>query len=117
MDWPANAPIPHAAGSRSPPSRAGVEGKAVIDPVKWAAALPRMIDMARNPTGWRIQDVEAFCTALGIKCEPPRGGGSHYKVSYPGKREILTIPFKRPIKPIYIRKLLAFAKSIQGAAE
>ena len=46
----------------------------------------------------------------GRNAPPPRGGGSHYKVSKPGKLEILTIPFKRPIKPVYIRKLVAFLR-------
>lgn len=67
-------------------------------------------DMERNPLGWRIRDVEAVCLAHGANCVPPRGGGSHYKVSRPGKKEILTIPFKRPIKPIYIKKLVAFLR-------
>jgi hypothetical protein len=68
--------------------------------------------MAGNPAGgWRIGDVVAACAEGGAICSPPRGGGSHYKVSKPGKREILTIPFKRPIKPIYIKKLVAFLRS------
>ncbi|TPQ34291.1 hypothetical protein C2U70_17395 [Bradyrhizobium guangdongense] len=66
--------------------------------------------MERNPSGWRIQDVETVCAAHGAKCAPPRGGGSHYKISKPGKPEILTVPFKRPIKPIYIKKLVAFLR-------
>lgn len=64
--------------------------------------------LRRNPNGWRIKQLEAICAICGATCAPPRGGGSHYKVSKPGKREILTIPYKRPIKPIYIRKLIAF---------
>jgi len=65
--------------------------------------------MKRNPAkGWRISDIEVVCRAHGANCAPPRGGGSHFKITRPGKREILTIPFKRPIKPIYIKKLVAF---------
>jgi hypothetical protein len=68
--------------------------------------------MARNPAaGWRIADIEVACKAARATCSPPRGGGSHYKVSKPGKKDILTIPFKRPIKPVYIRKLVAFLRS------
>jgi hypothetical protein len=74
-------------------------------------AHPVLDQMARNPAaGWKIADVELVCRAEGATCSPPRGGGSHYKVSKPGKREILTIPFKRPIKPVYIRKLVAFLR-------
>jgi hypothetical protein len=65
--------------------------------------------MARNPKGgWRIGHVAQACSDAGAICESPRGGGSHYKVSKKGRREILTIPSKRPIKPIYIKKLVAF---------
>lgn len=46
--------------------------------------------------------------------QPPRGGDSHYRISYPGKPEKLTIPFKRPIKPVYIKKLVAFLRGIES---
>jgi hypothetical protein len=71
--------------------------------------------MRRNPAGdWSIRDVEAVCKAHGIRCTPPSGGGSHYKVSHPGQREILTVPFRRPIKPVYIRKLVRFIEAVGG---
>jgi hypothetical protein len=43
---------------------------------------------------------------LGWQCLPPTGGASHWKVTAAGEEAILTIPAK-PIKPVYIRKLLA----------
>jgi hypothetical protein len=33
--------------------------------------------------------------------------GSHWKITAADEEAILTIPAKRPIKPVYIRKLLA----------
>jgi hypothetical protein len=67
--------------------------------------------MSRNPAAdWTINDVQKLCTALDWQCLPPTGGGSHWKVAVPGSEAILTIPAKRPIKPIYIRKLMEFAK-------
>lgn len=69
--------------------------------------------MRRNPQGnWKIRDVEMLCRAFGINCEPSRSGSSHYKVSHPQIAEILTVPFKRPIKPVYIRKLVAFVDDV-----
>ncbi|WP_244466877.1 type II toxin-antitoxin system HicA family toxin [Devosia geojensis] len=69
--------------------------------------------MRQHPRGdWSIRDVVALCKEHGITCEPPRGGGSHYKVYHPARPEILTIPFKRPIKPVYIRKLVAFVTAL-----
>jgi len=42
-----------------------------------------------------------------------RGGGSHYKVAHAQMAEKLTIPYKRPIKPVYIRKLVAFIDAVR----
>lgn len=74
----------------------------------------RLEDMRRNPAAdWRIEDVVALCREFGVLCEPARGGGSHYKVGHPRLAEKLTIPFKRPIKAIYIRKLVAFIDAVR----
>ncbi len=67
----------------------------------------RLTAMRSNPRGdWKIADIEALCREFGLLCKPASGGGSHYKVGHPNLAEKLTIPFKRPIKPIYIRRLV-----------
>ena len=67
--------------------------------------------MEANPrAGWRIDQVVTVCAHFEAKCTRPRGGGSHYKISKTGKKDILTIPYRRPIKPIYIKKPVAFLK-------
>jgi len=74
----------------------------------------RLERMRRNPAGdWTIQDVEALCREHALICEAARGGGSHYKVAHPRMAEKLTIPYKRPIKPVYIRKLVAFIDAMR----
>ena len=77
----------------------------------------RLDQMRRNPRGdWTISDVKAVCTEAGVHCDPPRSGGSHYKVYHDSMSEILIVPFKRPIKPVYIRKLLAFIDEVRSHA-
>ena len=72
--------------------------------------------MRRNPAGdWAISDVAAACAEYGVRCVAPSGGGSHYKVSHPSQRDILTIPRARPVKPVYIRKLVRFIEAAGGA--
>jgi hypothetical protein len=75
----------------------------------------RLEGMRHNPLGnWTIHDVEAVCRQYAVLCAPPpRGGGSHYKVAHPLMAEKLTIPYKRPIKPVYVRKLVAFIDAVR----
>jgi hypothetical protein len=73
----------------------------------------RLEEMRNDPRGdWRIEDVDTVCREYGILCSAPRGGGSHYKVAHPRMAEKLTIPYKRPIKPVYIRKLVVFVDAV-----
>jgi hypothetical protein len=64
--------------------------------------------MRRNPAGdWRIQDVEALCREYGLNFRAGKGT-SHAHMRPPAAREILTISARRPIKPVYIRKLVHY---------
>lgn len=74
--------------------------------------LARMWD---NPQGdWTMTDVEAVCRQHGLRCSPPTGGGSHWKVSHPALRDILTIPARHPIIPFYIRRLVRMVEEAGG---
>lgn len=70
--------------------------------------------MRRNPRdGWSIDDVCTVCNQFGLTATAPKRG-SHYKISHPAHPEILTIPSKRPIKPPYIRALVALILRVVG---
>ena len=72
--------------------------------------------MARNPQGdWTINDVQTVCRENGLACNPPRGGGSHYKVLGGGFR--LTIPRARRIKPVYIKALVGLIRKMRDERE
>lgn len=69
--------------------------------------------MRANPQAdWTIADVERLCREVGLTATPPRRG-SHYKVRSPGSGMVLTIPARRPIKPVYIRALVALADTLR----
>lgn len=70
--------------------------------------------MRANPRDWRIEDVQAVCGAFGVACTAPRKG-SHYKVKHESRREMLTVPAHRPIKPAYIVELVRFLDAVAGA--
>jgi hypothetical protein len=64
--------------------------------------------MRRNPAlDWSIGDIQRLAGHLGWTCLPPSGGGSQWKITTPGSDMIQTVPAKRPIKPVYIRRLIA----------
>jgi hypothetical protein len=76
----------------------------------------RLERMRRNPRDDRtIKDVEAVCHEHAVLCAPARGGGSHYKIAHPSLAEKLTIPYKRPIRPVYIRRLVAFIDAVRSS--
>ena len=79
------------------------------------SAMSKRLDaMRRNPrSDWTMSDVAALCREFEILCEPARGGGSHYKVAHPLMSSKLTVPFKRRIKPVYIRQLVAFIDEVR----
>lgn len=68
----------------------------------------RLERMRTNPKGdWTIADVTAICREHGLTFETARGGGSHCKVFHPAlPGKALTVPARRPIKPVYIRKVV-----------
>lgn len=73
----------------------------------------RLENMRRNPRGdWTMADVESLCREHHITCGPARGGSSHYKISHASQHTILTVPYKRPIKPVYIRALVKFTDAV-----
>jgi hypothetical protein len=50
---------------------------------------------------------------MGYYAKRPVVAASHYKVAYPRIAEKLTVPYRRPIRPVYIRKLVAFIDAVR----
>ena len=76
----------------------------------------RLGEMRVNPADdWRIDDVRVVCREFGIDLLAPRSGGSHYKVTHQSQRDILSIPARRPIKAVYIRRLVDFVEAVRTA--
>ena len=74
----------------------------------------RLEQMRWNPKAdWRIEDIQAVCNEFGIDCERSQAGSSQYKVSHPSQYQILTVPLKRPIKTVYMKKLIAFVDAVR----
>jgi hypothetical protein len=70
--------------------------------------------MRRNPLGWRIEDLESVADESIVQWRRPGRGGSHVIFMAPGIREIVSVPSKRPIKPVYIKQFLALIDAAGG---
>lgn len=66
--------------------------------------------MRANPRDWRIDSLETIARRYGI--EVRKTGGSHFVFMHPDSEIAVTIPFKRPIKPVYITQFLALLDDI-----
>lgn len=72
-----------------------------------SAAAKTLQKMRRNQAGWRIGQLQFVAAEFGVDWRSPGHGGSHVIFSVSGVREIVSVPAKRPIKPVYFRQFLA----------
>ena len=70
--------------------------------------------MRKNPMGWRIEELQTVAEENFVEWRRPGRGGSHVIISAPGVREIVSVPAKRPIKPVYIKHLVALIDAAGG---
>jgi hypothetical protein len=68
--------------------------------------------MPANPRDCRIESLEAVAAAHGVNvCKP---GGSHVVFEHPGVAEAISVPARRPIKPVYVRRFVAFIEAVRS---
>jgi predicted RNA binding protein YcfA (HicA-like mRNA interferase family) len=70
-------------------------------------AQKTLLKMRSVQTGWRIEELQSVAHESQVGWRRPGRGGSHVIFSAPGVREIVSVPSKRPIKPVYIKQFLA----------
>ena len=68
--------------------------------------------MKANPRDWRIESLKSVADALGLAHRQP--GGSHVIFRHPNGA-MLSVPARRPIKPVYIQKFVRLVE--EGVAE
>jgi hypothetical protein len=71
--------------------------------------------MRANPRDWRIAQLEAVAASFGVNCRKP--GGSHVIFEHPGVIEALSVPARRPIKPIYVMRFVRLIDAVRGHDE
>ena len=77
-----------------------------------ARADKTLADMRANPRDWRITRLEAVAAAFGVNVRKP--GGSHVVFEHPAVAEALSVPARRPIKPIHVRRFVRLIETVRG---
>jgi len=77
-----------------------------------ARADKTLEEMRANPRDWRISSLEAVAATFGVNRRKP--GGSHVIFEHPAVAEVLSVPARRPIKPIYVRRFVRLIDSVRG---
>ena len=75
-------------------------------------AAKTLAQMKANPLDWRIESLKAVADAFGLVYRQP--GGSHVIFRH-SNGAMLSVPARRPIKPVYVRKFVRLVE--EGTAE
>lgn len=70
--------------------------------------------MRNNPRDWHIDDFEIVARAYGITVR--KSGGSHVIFQHPDSIIALSVPARKPIKPVYVHKFLELINEIESGA-
>ena len=66
-------------------------------------AAKTLAQMKANPLDWRIESLKSVADAFGLVYRQP--GGSHVIFRH-RNGAMLSVPARRPIKPVYLRKFV-----------
>jgi hypothetical protein len=76
-----------------------------------ARASKTLEQMRANPRDWRIEQLETVAKAYGVNIRKP--GGAHVIFEHPAVRAAVSVPARRPIKPVYVRAFVAFIDEVR----
>lgn len=73
--------------------------------------------IVNNPKDVDFAELDRLLKRHGFDRQQPGGGSSHYNYHHPGLPDILTVPFGRPVKAIYVKKAIAaIQRLMEGGA-
>jgi predicted RNA binding protein YcfA (HicA-like mRNA interferase family) len=69
--------------------------------------------IVNNPRDVRFEDLDKLLRRYGFEHRLPSGGSSHHNYFHPDLPEVLTIPYARPIKAIYVKQAIAAVGKVE----
>jgi predicted RNA binding protein YcfA (HicA-like mRNA interferase family) len=73
--------------------------------------------IVNNPKDVNYEQLDKLLLKYGFERSNPGTGSSHYTYRHPELVDILTIPFKRPVKAIYVKQAIAAIKQLKQRSE
>ena len=73
--------------------------------------------LARNPKNVRFEDVRQLLEAYGFELKRTKGSHHSFVGSIGSERVTVVIPFRRPLKEIYVKRVLAILDEIEPLDE
>jgi len=70
-----------------------------------------------NPKNVKFEIIDKLLRQHGFNCRKPSGGSSHYNYYHHELQDILTIPYARPIKAIYVKQAIAAIQKLKERSE
>ena len=67
--------------------------------------------MRNNPLDWRIENLETIARYYDINIR--KSGESHVIFDHPASADMVCVPAKRPIKPIYIKRFVSLIELLE----
>jgi len=81
---------------------------------KSARSLKLLNEMRLNPKAdWRIEQLDLVARAHEVNVR--QGRGSHVVFEHPKIVLALSVPARRPIKPVYVRRFVGLIDAIEGS--
>jgi hypothetical protein len=71
--------------------------------------------MRTNPRDRRIASLETVARAFGVNVRKP--SGSNVVFEHPAVAEAVSVPARRPIKPIYVRRFVQLIDAVRANHE
>lgn len=71
-----------------------------------------LVRMRQNPRDWRIEDLETLAQHFGMSVR--KTGGSHVIFYHSNLTEMLSVPARRPIKPVYVKRFVTMIDELTG---
>jgi len=69
--------------------------------------------IANNPKDVDFEELNRLLLKYRFQRRTPGKGSSHFTYTHPKLEEILTIPFSRPVKAVYVKKAISAMQKIK----